>query len=78
MCFEPYSKAIGFVLSVVTLIGIISFLILGGRKGEKGREKSNCLCNSPPLTKLEVLSYSLENEKKNLQEGGQDFIILAG
>lgn len=60
-------KATGSVLSVVTLIGIISFLISEEGKGEEGREKMSCLCNSPLLTKLVVLCYSSENEKKNIQ-----------
>jgi len=66
---SQYSKAIGSGLSVVTLIGIILFLIFGGRKGEEGREKRNCVCNSPPLTNLELPGYSLENEKKNKSTG---------
>lgn len=59
-----YSKENGSVLSVVTLIGLILFLIFGCRKGEEESKRRNCLCNSPSLTKLEVPGYSLVNEKK--------------
>jgi len=58
-------KAIGSVLSVVTLIGNISFLIFGDRKGEEGGEKMSCLSNIPPLTKLKVPGYFSANEKKS-------------
>lgn len=60
-------KAIGSVFSVITLIGMISFLIFGDRKGEEGREKMSCLGNLPPLTKLEVSGYFSANEKKEMR-----------
>lgn len=58
-------NAIGSVLSVITLIGIISFLIFGDRKGEEGRKKMSCLGNLPAVTKLEVSGCFSANEKKS-------------